>query len=98
MNTADLIGGLFFILIGILVYLYPNLLAGYNTMSKEEKKKVKIKTIKKIVSISFIAYGLFLALFNGIFFLDVENIILISLPIFLIILVIVINLPRFRIK
>ena len=69
-------------------------------MSKENKKNVKIKEIKKIVCIAFVAYGLLVILLQCIFFYsDVEyNIIPISLPVLLVILFVITNLPRFRIK
>lgn len=36
----------FFILLGLLVWRFPKLIAGYNTMTPEQQKKVDIKALK----------------------------------------------------
>ena len=49
MLIAFLINGLILIVAGILVKYNPNLLAGYNTLSKEKKKEINIEKVSTIV-------------------------------------------------
>lgn len=49
---------IFFIILGILVWKYPNLIAGYNTMTQEQKNKVNIKALKSFMCSTFCAIGL----------------------------------------
>lgn len=42
-----LILALIFSFFGLLIYLFPNLIAGYNTMSKEQKENINVATLKK---------------------------------------------------
>lgn len=50
MNTYILIFSAFFILLGILIWKFPKLIAGYNTMSAEQQKKVDVKGLKSFIS------------------------------------------------
>jgi Domain of unknown function (DUF3784) len=50
------IGG-FFILLGLLVKRFPNLIAGYNTMSKEQQKNVDVIGLSTHLRNSFILIG-----------------------------------------
>lgn len=50
--------GLFFIGIGFLVKAFPNLISGYNTMTKEQKGNVDIESLSSLMKNSFIAIGL----------------------------------------
>lgn len=43
MSIRILILSVFFILLGILIWRFPKLIAGYNTMSGEQKEKVDVK-------------------------------------------------------
>ncbi|MEO1418406.1 MAG: DUF3784 domain-containing protein [Bacteroidota bacterium] len=49
--------GLFLILSGFLVQRYPNLIAGYNTMSAERKKSVNIEGLSIWMRNSFLGMG-----------------------------------------
>ena len=49
MLIAFLINGLILIVAGILVKYNPNLIAGYNTLSKEKKKEINIEKVSTIV-------------------------------------------------
>lgn len=59
---------LFFIALGFLVKKYPNLIAGYNTMSEEQKKKVDIDGLSSLMRYSLISMGVLISLSNP--FLD----------------------------
>lgn len=58
METLNIATGIFLIVIGFLVKSIPNLIAGYNTMSKEKKKNVDIKGLSTFLRNGFIAMGL----------------------------------------
>jgi len=49
--------GIFLICIGFLVKRYPNLIAGYNTLPKEEKDKIDIDKLSGRMKVTFIAMG-----------------------------------------
>jgi len=49
MLIAFTINGLILIVAGILVKYNPNLIAGYNTLSKEKKKEINIEKVSTIV-------------------------------------------------
>ena len=57
MLIAFLINGLILIVAGILVKYNPNLLAGYNTLSKEKKKEINIEKVSSIARNSLIITG-----------------------------------------
>lgn len=50
--------GLFMIGLGFLIKKYPNLIAGYNTMSKERKEQVDITGLSTFMCNGFIIIGL----------------------------------------
>jgi hypothetical protein len=58
MGNTNLIIGLFLIGIGFLVKAFPDLIAGYNTMPKEQKENVDIKGLSSFMRNCFIAMGL----------------------------------------
>lgn len=61
MESSDLyviIAGLFLIGFGFLVKIFPILIAGYNTMTKEQKEKVDIKKVSSILRNGLIIIGL----------------------------------------
>lgn len=65
--------GFVFIICGLLVKKYPNLIAGYNTMSAEEKKKVDIKKFSTYLHNGLIVTGaLFIIATVFMFFLKVK--------------------------
>ena len=57
MEINNLIIGGLIIVIGLLIKQFPNLLAGYNTMTKEEKRKIDINGITSIIRICLIVAG-----------------------------------------
>ncbi|MDL2282398.1 DUF3784 domain-containing protein [Parabacteroides sp. OttesenSCG-928-G06] len=61
------ITGVFFIGLGLLVYKYPWMIAGYNTMPKEKREKIDIKPIARIMRACFIVMGGVMILFPFIF-------------------------------
>lgn len=50
--------GLLFIAIGILVKLFPNLLAGYNQLSQKERENAQVNGLPTFASIVFILMGM----------------------------------------
>ncbi|MGN8225505.1 DUF3784 domain-containing protein [Gracilimonas sp. BCB1] len=68
MNHLNLIAGIFFILIGVLVKVFPSLIAGYNNLSNSEKKSINEKVL-----VSFVQAILFgLGIGNMLFFLIIR--------------------------
>ncbi|PTM08161.1 MAG: hypothetical protein DA407_08765 [Bacteroidetes bacterium] len=57
MLFAETLSGIILIICGILVKKYPNLIAGYNTLSAEEKKKIDIKRLSNFMHNSLIIIG-----------------------------------------
>lgn len=58
MNILTLLTGLFMIATGFMVKRFPNLIAGYNTMSAEKKKNIDIEGLSTHMRNGFIAIGL----------------------------------------
>ncbi len=58
MTCFYLIYGLFFIGIGFAVKAVPDLIAGYNTMTKEQKEQVDIKGLSTHLRNSLVGMGL----------------------------------------
>jgi hypothetical protein len=69
MLITNIITGIVFIGVGFLVKLCPNLIAGYNTMSKEKKKNVDIKGLSTLMKRALILIGLIYILLPIIFHL-----------------------------
>ena len=46
------------IICGVLVKYYPNLIAGYNTLSREEKEKINIDKLSRFFMTALITIGL----------------------------------------
>ena len=61
MVTIHSIVGVFLIVSGFLVKKYPNLIAGYNTMSPEKKEKVDIQGLSTHMRNSMIVMGVLIA-------------------------------------
>ena len=55
---TQLLGGGLLVLLGILVRFFPNLIAGYNTMSAEQKKNVDVKGLSRFMYSSLAAIGI----------------------------------------
>ncbi len=74
MLFVDTLIGLIFIICGLLVKKYPNLIAGYNSMTIEEKKKIDIKKLSTFLHNGLIITGA-LAIIVAIlmFFLDIKQ-------------------------
>lgn len=49
--------GLIFITVGILVKLFPNLIAGYSTLSQREKENVKMNGFSTFMMVGFFIMG-----------------------------------------
>ncbi len=64
MDTGQLALAFLFVIIGILVYRFPNLIAGYNTMSEQEKAKVDVEGLKKWSRNVFVVIGVLLIINN----------------------------------
>ena len=65
MEVNFITGGIL-ILCGLLVKRFPNLIAGYNTMSKEEKAKVDIYGLSSLMRNMLIGLGIFVILWQWI--------------------------------
>jgi hypothetical protein len=57
MLFAETLTGIILIISGILVKKYPNLIAGYNTLSDADKQKVNIKSLSKFMHDGLIIIG-----------------------------------------
>jgi uncharacterized membrane protein YeaQ/YmgE (transglycosylase-associated protein family) len=53
----DIYVGLTFITIGILVKIFPNLIAGYSTLSQREKENVKVNGFPTFMMVGFFIMG-----------------------------------------
>ena len=62
MNSFIPIFSAFFILLGLLVWRFPKLIAGYNTMTPEQQKKVDVKGLKAFMCRVFCMIGVLLVL------------------------------------
>lgn len=58
MSAFDILMGLFLMLTGWAVVKFPLLIAGYNTMSKEQKEKVDAKGASRMMRKTFVLMGL----------------------------------------
>lgn len=59
---VDIFIGFFFIISGFLVVRFPRLIAGYNTLPEEKRKKVDIKGLSRMMRRWFIGMGVCLIL------------------------------------
>ena len=57
MTIVFVLTGLFLILLGFLVKIYPNLLAGYNTMSEAERQQIDIERLSTVARNGLILTG-----------------------------------------
>lgn len=78
--STNLIGGIILIIAGILTKIFPILIAGYNTMTKEQKAKVDIKGLSTFMSICLCAMGILLIVLYLLGYRDPATIVLITLP------------------
>ena len=62
MDVGIYISGALFIVLGFLIKAYPNLLAGYNTMSKEQKSNVDIEGLSTFSRNCMLSIGVLLIL------------------------------------
>ena len=56
--TSSIITAAMLVLIGLLVLKFPKLIAGYNTMTPEQQKKVDIKRLKTFMCSAFCVMGI----------------------------------------
>lgn len=56
--TSSIITAAMLVLIGLLVLKFPKLIAGYNTMTPEQQKKVDIKRLKTFMCHAFCVMGI----------------------------------------
>ncbi|MCI6153761.1 MAG: DUF3784 domain-containing protein [Bacteroidales bacterium] len=63
MNTFFIMGGICLIL-APLIYRYPMLLAGYNTMPKKEREKIDTKQLKRSAAGGIMVFGIITAFFG----------------------------------
>lgn len=57
MSAFHILMGLFLMLTGWAVVKFPLLIAGYNTMSKEQKEKVDVKGASRMMRKTFVLMG-----------------------------------------
>jgi hypothetical protein len=69
MLFAEIITGVILIFCGLLVKKYPSLIAGYNSMTAEEKKKIDIKKFSTFLHNGLIITGALLIIAAIILFL-----------------------------
>ena len=82
------ITGLFLIGVGYAVKAYPDLIAGYNTMSEKEKKKVDIVGLSTMMKKNLIVQGVIIIALSVLFKFFRVNV---MFPIFLITVVVLIG-------
>lgn len=63
MDSAYLYIGLSIIALGFFVKAFPNLIAGYNTMTKEQKEQVNIQGLSTLMRNVFIGIGVSVIIF-----------------------------------
>ncbi len=74
MLFVETLVGAIFIICGLLVKKYPNLIAGYNTMTAEEKKNIDIKKFSTLLHNGLIITGALAIMATSLLFLlDVEH-------------------------
>ena len=72
MIYSQLLVSLILIVSGFLVKRFPNLIAGYNTLSKTDKEKINIKELSTFLKYTLICLGLLTLLLY--YVLDVINV------------------------
>ena len=65
MFWTDLIMGVILMLAGLLVYRFPMLISGVNTMSKERLSKVDLEGLKRVMRNAFLISGAIIILLGG---------------------------------
>ena len=65
MFWTDLIMGAIFIVLGLLIYRFPRLIAGLNTMPKERMAKVNVEALKSGMRLVFLIGGAVMLLMAG---------------------------------
>ena len=66
MVSLNIITGLLSIGLGLVVRKYPELIAGYNTMPKDQKERFNIEGYSLLMKKSFIIVGILIILFGAI--------------------------------
>lgn len=74
MIYAAFTSGIILIACGFLAKMYPNLIAGYNTLSEEEKQRVDISGLSSLMKKRLIALGSFTIIYGVIsYVLDINE-------------------------
>tara|TARA_B100000745_G_C19960538_1_gene324629 strand:+ start:188 stop:499 length:312 start_codon:yes stop_codon:yes gene_type:complete len=74
MLFAESLTGIILIISGVLVKKYPNLIAGYNTLSEAEKKKIDIKHLSGFMRNCLIIIGAVSIIVTiALYFIGVKN-------------------------
>ncbi|WOD43051.1 DUF3784 domain-containing protein [Hwangdonia lutea] len=68
MLFVEVLVGAIFIICGVLVKKYPNLIAGYNTMTPEEKRNIDIKKFSTFLHNGLIIIGALLIVASVVFY------------------------------
>ncbi len=58
MHTSELITGILLIICGLLVKQFPNLIAGYNTLTKKDKEKIDIEGYSTLLRNALVGLGI----------------------------------------
>lgn len=58
MYISELITGIILIIAGLLVKPFPNLIAGYNTLTKKDKEKIDIERLSKMLRNFLVGLGI----------------------------------------
>lgn len=95
MLTPNLIIGIIFVLLSIVVLLFPSAIAGYNTLSSEEKKKIRIKELSRFVFKILFSVGIIIIIGDYFFlWLKLPYLNYILHPILYILMVVILFLKR----
>ena len=86
MDTINLFVGGLIIITGLIIKRYPNMLAGYSTMTKEEKKKININGITTIIRncLIFVGFIIIIGSLMSIFF-NIEKVSIYLIPVVMIV-------------
>ena len=68
----DLSLGLFFLLLGFLVYRFPLLIAGYNTMNEKQRERIDIKGLKLMMCVCLIVGACILLILGLLEAIDIQ--------------------------
>lgn len=99
MLISNLIIGIFFIILSIIVLVFPNTIAGYNTLTMEEKGKIKKKELARFLFSILFSVGIIIIVGGYIFiWLQVPYLNYILHPILYVLMIIILfsNSKKFK--